>query len=162
MYTAAKTKTLHFFKIRYLIPQFWNKKSKTQNLQNSKSEHFEIWGIWFYVISWCKNPKTQGKGNWSEHTQIIFLFLEFLGFWVFITCKSSNPQIPKSIKLWKFELFRFYEFVWGCHCENLKCCWFDDKIWDFSVWPLYIPIYVYIRDFPKFGTFVSSIKFNWT
>ena len=36
---------------------------KTQNLQISKSENYEILGICFYVMSWCKNSKRNQNSN---------------------------------------------------------------------------------------------------
>ena len=60
----------------------------------------------------AKIEKHKNLSHWciySEHTQINFLFFEFLGFCIFVTCRSPNPKINKTENL-NFSDFRnFYE-----------------------------------------------------
>ena len=60
----------------------------------------------------AKIEKHKNLSHWciySEHTQINFLFFEFLGFCIFVTYRSPNTKINKTENL-NFSDFRnFYE-----------------------------------------------------
>ena len=146
----------------------WYKSIKSQNFKFSV-----LWILGFDDLQVTKIQKPKNSMNrkliWacperSEHAQINFLFIEFMGFGIFASCKSSNPKTPNS-KSSDFQIWRFWFLDFFCFkTERLKSIISDLKMYGFWIWPLYtLVISRIIRDNPQWSekwTFVTGVPEN--